>query len=425
MSILTNLHLKNNIYKILKANHHKKQINHKDKLILFDCQNQKELFKEYFSRVQTYTSLKEISWHEIITRRFRVISVPRKNLCTSNSDIWKRRFIRWMQLSVKLELMSYIIHNILLCDHGQKVLIALGHHVAEIYKTHLSNFKVIEWPEGVNLLDVKNILDNYNQLLLHYCDDSSGIIVFSNPCVPELLQLYHRLHPNKKIIVRFHDRITHGVHPQLTSKQICYFINNLLSDNTIHSVESYYKDDAMLLNGLYRPNGANPTFMNKIKTNFKSYLYSFAGTSSKSSHTPRLQHIHTLQNELRKHYPNILEWTSEQIIETDSKKWQPYQTFAQQSALSEVCLDFYRLGPNEGFSYRIIEALFLNQKIITNRTNLIEEPFYSPERVFVIGKDNINNLKRFLESDILPLPDSILKYYNSQLWWTDEDPLNN
>ena len=425
MSILTNFYLKNNIYKILKTNHSEKQINHKDKLILFDCQNQKELIKKYFSRVQTYTSLKEISWHEIITRDFRVISVPRKNLCTSNSDVWKRRFIRWMQLSVKLELMSYIIHNILLCDHGPKVLIALGHHVAEIYKTHLNNFNVIEWPEGVNLLDVKKILDEYNKLLLHYCDDSCGIIVFSNPCVPELLQLYHRLHPNKKIIVRFHDRITHGVHPQLTSKQICNFINNLLSDNTIHSVESYYKDDAMLLNGLYRPNGVNPTFMNKIKTNFKSCLYSFAGTSSKSSHTPRLQHIHTLQNELRKHYPNILEWTSEQIIETDSKKWQAYQAFAQQSAMAEVCLDFYRLGPNEGFSYRIIEALFLNQKIITNRTNLLEEPFYSPERVFIIGKDNINNLKQFLESDLPALSDSILKYYNSQLWWTDEDPLNN
>lgn len=93
--------------------------------------------------------------------------------------------------------------------------------------------------------------------------------------------------------------------------------------------------------------------------------------------------------------------------------------------MAEVCLDFYRLGPNEGFSYRIIEALFLNQKIITNRTNLLEEPFYSPERVFIIGKDNINNLKQFLESDLPALSDSILKYYNSQLWWTDEDPLNN
>lgn len=53
---------------------------------------------------------------------------------------------------------------------------------------------------------------------------------------------------------------------------------------------------------------------------------------------------------------------------------------------------------------------------------LREEPFYSPERVFLIGVDPLSRLQSFLESDIEPLPESILRLYDASLWWTAEDP---
>lgn len=92
-------------------------------------------------------------------------------------------------------------------------------------------------------------------------------------------------------------------------------------------------------------------------------------------------------------------------------------------ARSEVYVDLYRVDEDEGFSYRIPEALFLNRKIISNRTILHDESFYSPERIFLIGIDPIERLKSFLETDIEPLPEEVLRLYDSRLWWTDDDPM--
>ena len=85
-------------------------------------------------------------------------------------------------------------------------------------------------------------------------------------------------------------------------------------------------------------------------------------------------------------------------------------------------MDLFRLDPNEGFSFRIPEALWLNRKIISNRLCLQKEDFYSPERIFLIGLDPIERLRSFLEKDVEPLPKKILCRYDSRLWWMEGDP---
>ena len=104
------------------------------------------------------------------------------------------------------------------------------------------------------------------------------------------------------------------------------------------------------------------------------------------------------------------------------RDWLPYEEYLREAALAEVAVDLTRLGQDEGFSYRVAEALFWNKKIISNRRILAEEPFYSPDRVFLIGVDPLERLPEFLEADLDPLPPDILKLYDSTLWWTDRDP---
>lgn len=90
--------------------------------------------------------------------------------------------------------------------------------------------------------------------------------------------------------------------------------------------------------------------------------------------------------------------------------------------MSEIYVDTIRVNDKEGYSFRTAEAIILNRKIISNRKTLVKEKFYSKERVFLIGIDSVDNLKHFLENEISPLPQNILQFYDSQLWWTEHDP---
>lgn len=76
----------------------------------------------------------------------------------------------------------------------------------------------------------------------------------------------------------------------------------------------------------------------------------------------------------------------------------PYRQFTKRSALCKIYVDFARTTLSEDFSFRIAEALFLNRKILTNRTDLINEPLYHPNRIFIAGKDSTERLKSFLEN---------------------------
>ena len=91
---------------------------------------------------------------------------------------------------------------------------------------------------------------------------------------------------------------------------------------------------------------------------------------------------------------------------------------------SEIYIDLVRIDKKEGFSFRIPEALWFNRKIISNRIGLLEENFYSPERIFLIGYDPITRLRTFLEGDLSSPSEQILHYYDSRLWWTNSDPYN-
>lgn len=131
--------------------------------------------------------------------------------------------------------------------------------------------------------------------------------------------------------------------------------------------------------------------------------------------------MHILEKEISHAYTYSINIGFSRVADS-SKFWLDYADFAKLYALSEVYIDLLRVDINEGFSYRIAEALWLNRKIISNRMNLIQEPFYSPDRIFLIGRDPIEKLRSFLEKDIPPLPNNILRIYDSRLWWSNTDP---
>ena len=77
----------------------------------------------------------------------------------------------------------------------------------------------------------------------------------------------------------------------------------------------------------------------------------------------------------------------------------------------------YRVTADEGFSFRIPEALLLERKIITNRSIVLKCDFYDPSRFFVIGYDSPNRLEEFIKGDFKALCPEIKNRYDCRTWW--------
>lgn len=82
---------------------------------------------------------------------------------------------------------------------------------------------------------------------------------------------------------------------------------------------------------------------------------------------------------------------------------------------SKVLLDF-KIKEHNGLSLRFFESLKYKKKIITNNTNVMNYDFYNPKNIFVLHKDNINNLKDFIFSDYAPLPAELVEKYSFKTW---------
>lgn len=80
------------------------------------------------------------------------------------------------------------------------------------------------------------------------------------------------------------------------------------------------------------------------------------------------------------------------------------------TVMSDVVVDIVQQGQT-GFTLRILEAIFLNKKVITNNAELAHSEFYSPERVFILGSREWQEISAFLAGNPVPLdPDLLYKY---------------
>lgn len=78
----------------------------------------------------------------------------------------------------------------------------------------------------------------------------------------------------------------------------------------------------------------------------------------------------------------------------------PFDKFKEEYINSRAIVDITSINQT-GLPIRIIEAVGANKKIITTNINIIKEKFYHPSRIFIWGKDNLDNLSYFLNTPIL------------------------
>lgn len=384
------------------------------KIFAIDNNDEKlKIAQQYIRKQIIYThSLHKIKWNHILRRKIRLVSIPRSKK-QNHFDKYKWIAIRYLNLTISDELKILNLHNILYNDTAKFNIITASSHACNIYKANLPKFNTIHSFDHFSFIFCLSTL--FSSLTIYFSrkqKTENGITVFTNPKSYLLLNSYYRIHPNKDIIVRFHDVLS------INDKKLIKKIKQKLPQIVI---ESYSKIDSRQNSIKYRPNGVSPEFINQFDCPYRDFLYKFDGAKSDLNNKIRTEPLDLINKEIFTIYKEIRAWISAKTNDS-LENYLPYNEYCRISATAEIVIDLSRVNLTEGFSFRIPEALFLNRKIITDRIILMNEPFYSTDRVFIIGHDPLSRLKEFLEKDIPALSSNILKYYDSSLWWTKFDP---
>ncbi|MBR6123425.1 hypothetical protein IKQ19_07515 [Candidatus Saccharibacteria bacterium] len=106
-------------------------------------------------------------------------------------------------------------------------------------------------------------------------------------------------------------------------------------------------------------------------------------------------------------------------LETVSKLLN-YEEIRECNLNSKAILEIPRPGQS-GATLRLMEALFLNKKVITNNPNVKEEPFYREKNIFILGERSIDDLKSFVDSDYDHSSDEYIDKYDFNSWLRNFD----
>nr|WP_027871072.1 hypothetical protein [[Eubacterium] cellulosolvens] len=73
-------------------------------------------------------------------------------------------------------------------------------------------------------------------------------------------------------------------------------------------------------------------------------------------------------------------------------------------------------GEIKWMTFRPLLALSNGKKVITNNSDIVKEPYYKKQNIFILGIDDEGQLKSFIESGFDPYNDDVLEYYSVENW---------
>ncbi len=298
---------------------------------------------------------------------------------------------------------NFDISKNLFIAHGSVILPLIASHfpfriTSKFYFTTINSY--ILYPKWLYEKIKFNLLNEIDGFYVSPC--FYGNIFIINAFEYEYLSLIRLKFPNARIYVKFVDMVVEGDALNLYEKY-CDEHNELISTikdsfkksrSIVDGFYTYSRVDAKLFNLIYEPNGVDFDKYKNISNSPNDYIF-FAG---KCEDQKRVESIYKLCNQLIEcnlPFKFILVNLSDdykklfQLLDIDKEKQSisfekiPYHELLNLTYNSSVLIDLFRLTPDEGYSYRISEALAMNKKIISNRIGLAKEDFYSPAMILM------------------------------------------
>ena len=96
-------------------------------------------------------------------------------------------------------------------------------------------------------------------------------------------------------------------------------------------------------------------------------------------------------------------------------KMLPYEKVIKEVKNARCLLDIVKEGQS-GMTLRFVEAAFYKKKVITNNKFVKQHPLYNKDWVFILGEDNWNDIKEFINKETISISDNQLYDYTYQGW---------
>ncbi len=115
------------------------------------------------------------------------------------------------------------------------------------------------------------------------------------------------------------------------------------------------------------------------------------------------------------------EYCTNQDIKTDfliiesEKDLISYEKYLNMVANCNTLLDIID-DRHFGLTLRVMESIFLRKKLITNNSDIINYDFYCKENIFILGKDSLEDLPKFIAGNYKNLPKRIINQYDYESW---------
>lgn len=161
--------------------------------------------RRYIDNIEIVDSFDAIPWTDILLRRVRLISVPGKPEAHSKRELRKRKAVKLLCLSISGELGKVNFEDCLLNEHGSEVIFVPAQTIVLIYQRHLhEGFKVLELKDELHKGRMKAIAKKAEHAReLGILDEKPGLTVFTNVREDTILRAYKKIHPNRRIVLRF------------------------------------------------------------------------------------------------------------------------------------------------------------------------------------------------------------------------------
>lgn len=196
---------------------------------------------------------------------------------------------------------------------------------------------------------------------------------------------------------------------------------NLLNAQKYFPVYSFDKVDCKKMGLIYAPMVYSMDVVEAIvKCNFiKKYDVVFLGWDK--GRREELYELYLILKKMNFNCYFLIRDSKKQSIHDDFKitnENTEYEEYLKLLNASKVIIDIQQKG-QEGLTIRILEAMFFEKKIITNKQDIDTYDFYDSNNIFILGKDNIDDIGKFINTSYRKVPIEVEKKYDLK-YWVDE-----
>lgn len=110
----------------------------------------------------------------------------------------------------------------------------------------------------------------------------------------------------------------------------------------------------------------------------------------------------------------VLDSTSE-ISKIKLDSYITYDKYIEYVSKSKCIVELLVDG-QESRSLRVLESVFLSRKLITNCKNVVNEPFYNKNNIFILGVDNDDDIYSFINEPYQRISEDKYRQYDFKEW---------